>query len=94
MEVPSNTSELGSKDGMKHTCENHTECMKMIQAILDGEASEEEKEHFRQNIDVCIPCIKQYHLEKCIKESLSNKIERKPCPENLVNAIKVKLQLL
>lgn len=92
--MPSNISELSSGDGMKHSCEHHAECMQMIQAILDGEATEQEKEHFRQNIDICIPCIKQFQLEKCIKESLHSKIERKACPEKLVNTIKLKLEML
>lgn len=76
---------------MKHHCEHHAECMKMIQAILDGEASEGEKEHFRQNMDLCMPCIQTYQLEKCIKESLHSKVERRPCPQNLVATIKAKL---
>lgn len=96
MNAPTNTSSVpGEKQGqaMKHECENHVECMKMIQAILDGEATDEEKEHFRQNMDKCIPCINTYHLEKCIKDSLQNKVERRPCPGNLVAAIKAKINL-
>lgn len=82
------------KEGMKTSCENHERCMKMIQAILDGEATEEEKDHFRDNMDVCMPCINEFHLVKCIKESLCNRVERKTCPDHLVNTIKLKLDLL
>lgn len=72
---------------MKHTCEHHAECMKIIQAILDDEATEAEKDHFRENMDKCIPCIESYRLEKCIKDSLNNKIVKKPCPESILNTI-------
>ncbi len=76
---------------MKQHCEHHAECIKKIQAILDGEATESEKEHFRLNMDKCMPCIQTYHLEKCIKEALHSKVTRKPCPNDLVAAIKAKV---
>ena len=72
---------------MKHTCEHHAECMKIIQAILDDEASEAEKDHFRENMDKCIPCIEAYRLEKCIKDSLNLKVEKKPCPQSILDKI-------
>lgn len=90
---PKNSSCHENPRSQKETCENHAECMKMIQAILDGEATEAEKAHFRDNMDICMPCISEFHLIKCIKESLCDKIERKNCPENLVNAIKSRLEI-
>jgi hypothetical protein len=72
---------------MKQSCEHHAECMKIIQAILDDEATEAEKDHFRENMDKCIPCIESYRLEKCIKDSLNHKIVKKPCPESILNTI-------
>ncbi len=95
MSVESNNSPaVGGQREMKESCEHQEQCMQMIQAILDGEASEADKEHFRQNMDVCMPCINEYHLAKCIKDSLCQKIERKSCPENLITTIKLKLDLL
>lgn len=91
MNVSSNQSETAAEkqeQPMKQHCEHHAECMKMIQALLDGEANEEEKEHFRQNMDKCMPCIQTYHLEKCIKDALHSKVERRLCPEKLVAIIK------
>ena len=86
LNTPSVTEEA-QKQTMKHTCEHHTECMKIIQAILDDEATEAEKDHFRENMDKCIPCIESYRLEKCIKDSLSSKVQEKPCPQNILNTI-------
>jgi anti-sigma factor (TIGR02949 family) len=79
---------------VKTQCEHHAECMKAIQAILDGEATDDQKDHFRQNMDKCMPCIEVYRLEKCVKESLQNKIEKVPCPQNLIAAIRSKLSLV
>lgn len=76
---------------LKHHCENHEKCMQMIQAVLDGSASEEELQHFKTNMDECLPCIDNYNLEKSIKETLQLKIEKKCCPEKTVASIKASL---
>lgn len=95
MDMMSNSPvDAAHKGGAKTSCENHEKCMRMIQAILDGQATEAEKDHFRDNMDLCMPCINEFHLVKCIKESLCNRVERKACPESLVNTIKLKLDLL
>jgi len=75
----------------KQHCEHQAECLKKIQAILDGGASEEEKAHFLQNINVCMPCIEMYALEKCIKEALQGKVEKKCCPEKVAAAIRAQI---
>lgn len=78
----------------KQYCEHHAECLKKIQAVLDGEASEAEKDHFRENMDDCLHCIKMYHLEKCVKEALKAKVDKRLCPDNLVHSIKAKLNII
>lgn len=83
--------EEAEKPTMKQNCEHHADCMRIIQAILDDEATEAEKEHFRDNMDKCLPCIESYRLEKCIKESLSMKIEKKPCPQVILDKIMSKI---
>ena len=84
--TPSVTEEA-QKQTMKQSCEHHAECMKIIQSILDDEATEAEKDHFRENMDKCLPCIEAYRLEKCIKESLSLKLVKKPCPQSILDTI-------
>ncbi len=88
--TPSVTEEVQQKP-MKQNCEHHADCMKIIQAILDDEATDAEKDHFRDNMDKCIPCIESYRLEKCIKDSLQFKVEKKPCPQNILNTILSKI---
>ncbi len=75
----------------KEKCENHQECMKLIQAVLDGSASALEMEHFKNNIEQCTPCIEGFELEKSIKDSLHNKVEKKCCPSSTIDQLKLKL---
>lgn len=45
-------------------------CMQMLQTILDGEATPEQKEYFRHHMDKCMPCFKGYEVDMTIKEML------------------------
>jgi len=51
-------------DGKKPTC------MEMLQSILDGQATKEQKDYFKQHMDGCMPCYKSYNLDMAIKELL------------------------
>jgi hypothetical protein len=63
----------------------------MIQAVLDGSASAEEVEHFKQNMDECMPCIETYRLEKSVKEAMVAKVEKKCCPQSIIVDIRAKI---
>lgn len=78
---------------VKMQCENHQKCMQMIQAVLDGSATKDEVEHFKDNFDACLPCIEGYELEKSIKEALKAKVEKKCCPQSIVQKIKLQVGL-
>jgi hypothetical protein len=75
----------------KQHCENHEKCMEMIQAVLDGSATEDEMKAFKANMSECLPCIEGHDLQKSIKEALQQKLEKKCCPESTVNKIREKL---
>lgn len=76
---------------LKKHCENHEKCMQMIQAVLDGSATQEELVSFKANMGECMPCIEGYDLQKSIKDALQQKIEKKCCPESTVNKIRERL---
>lgn len=84
-------SEENKGNQMRSNCENKEKCFEMIQAVLDGSASDEEMKHFENSIDECLPCLENYQLEKSIKETLKAKLEKKCCPEKTVNSIKASL---
>lgn len=84
-------ADCSDKVDKKQLCENHEKCIQMIQAVLDGSATDEEMEHFRVNMDECIPCIEGYNLEKSIKETLKNKVEKKCCPQSTLDLLKSRI---
>lgn len=72
-------------DGKKPTC------MEMLQSILDGQATHEQKDYFKKHMDGCMPCYKSYNLDMAIKELLQAKCCGGDCPEDLVAQIKAKI---
>jgi len=67
-------------------------CMEMLQSILDGEATSEQKKYFKEHMDHCLPCYKEYNLDMAIKELLQTKCCGGNCPEDLVAQIKSKIK--
>lgn len=75
----------------KQECENQRDCMEMLQLIVDGEASPEQKEHFlKHHLEECMPCYKNYHLEVAIRTLLKTKCTGH-APQELVDSIKAKV---
>jgi mycothiol system anti-sigma-R factor len=74
----------------KQECPNQRECMEMLQLIVDGEASPEEKEYFlMHHLEECMPCYRNYHLEVAIRHLLKNKCTGH-APQELIDSIKAK----
>lgn len=64
-------------------------CLEMLNSILDGEASTEQKEYFRSHMDGCMPCFKAYNLDMAIKELLQTRCCGEEAPADLIDKIKV-----
>lgn len=81
-------SDLSEKP-MKQDCPNKRDCMELLQTILDGEATAEQKNHFiKHHLEDCLPCYKNYHLEVAIRELLKKKCGGNCAPDDLVQKIK------
>lgn len=78
----------------KTSCEHQSECMKLVQLIVDGQATDEQIAQFKENMEKCLPCEKGYELEKCIKETMQLRLEKKCIPSNLIDCIKMKISAL
>jgi mycothiol system anti-sigma-R factor len=77
---------------MKHDCPNKQECLQLLQSILDGEATAQQKDQFlTQHLEECMPCYKNYHLEVAIRELLKKKCSCEEAPQELVHSIKEKV---
>lgn len=66
-------------------------CMEMLQLILDGEASIEQQDYFRNHMDLCGPCFKSYNLNMSIKELVKTRCCGDPVPQGLVEQIKMQI---
>lgn len=88
--LPSSSSS-SAEPAMKEHCSHQADCLKMIQLILDGEATEQQLARLKVNLETCKPCIEMYHLEKEVKELLTKRMEKRCCPDQLVATIKAKI---
>ena len=76
---------------MQKNCSNQKDCMEMLQLIVDGEASPEQKEHFlKHHLEECLPCYKNYHLEVEIRQLLKTKCTGE-APADLIETIKARV---
>jgi anti-sigma factor (TIGR02949 family) len=75
---------------MKKNCNHQADCLKLIQRIVDREASPEEEATFLANKEQCIPCQEGYELEQSLRKAIKSNCSSK-CPETLFARIKAKL---
>jgi mycothiol system anti-sigma-R factor len=73
------------QDGRKSTC------MEMLQVILDGEATPEQKTYFKTHMDLCMPCFKGYELDMAIKQLVQSKCCGGDAPSDLVDQIRAQI---
>lgn len=84
-------SNVPDQSRMKQDCQNQRECLQILQLILDGEATAEQKDHFlKEHLEECMPCYKNYHLEVAIRELLKSKCSHQ-APQELIDEIKNKV---
>ncbi len=76
---------------MKENCSHQNDCLKMIQLILDGEATDQQLDRLQHNLESCQPCIRMYNLEKEVRELLTKRMEKRSCPNQLVETIREKI---
>lgn len=69
-------------------CKNFEKCFRILNLILDNEASHEEESFFYGHIEKCMICFGHYNLECQIRQLLKTKIAREPVPSNLFSEIK------
>ena len=75
---------------MKTNCSHQPDCMKLIQRILDKEASAEEEVRFLANKDQCMPCQEGYKLEISLRNALKSNC-KSSCPSGLIESIRSKI---
>lgn len=64
---------------------------KLVYAILDGEATEDEKDCFEKHYGKCGHCLEVFNIEKSTLELIRQKIRKESVPLGLEEAIKRKI---
>lgn len=72
-------------------CSEHDKCFELLQLVLDGEASETEKDYYMHHLEECMPCYRSYNIETEIRNILRSKLEKKAVPTDLVTSIRTKV---
>jgi len=80
--MTTNANPFMQADGKKPSC------MEMLQLILDNQASKEQRVYFKEHMDRCLPCYKNYNLDQAIKDLLKAKCKGEDVPSDLVDMIK------
>jgi hypothetical protein len=75
---------------MASSNQEHDKCVeKMVQSVLDGSKTIEE---FKARMEECEESPETTdELEKIIRDCLKNKVERKCCPEKIIQELKLKI---
>ena len=71
---------------------DHSECMRILNLVLDGEANDEENSFFKQRLENCMPYYQIYNVDMAIKELIKKVGYEKDCPDGLVEEIKAKIK--
>ncbi|MDH5398380.1 MAG: zf-HC2 domain-containing protein [Cyclobacteriaceae bacterium] len=79
------------KPYMKQDALSHDDCVKMLYQVIDNEVCPEEKERFHEHLKMCMPCFKEYNLEKAIRNMIRSKCKKREVPNDLVSSIKGKI---
>jgi len=72
-------------------CSNCERCLEILQLILDDEADEKQQRYFSKHIEICLPCLDHYKLDRAIKKIIQEKIEKKSVPSDLIESIRIKI---
>lgn len=84
-----NLQDLSDKQE-EHCLECET-CLKVLQIVLDGEASQDEQLFVQQHIATCEHCCECYATDKELRDCIKSKIERLTVPMDLLSNIKIKI---
>ncbi|MHA6246574.1 anti-sigma factor family protein [Pontibacter sp. CAU 1760] len=76
-------------EGKEAECER---IAKLLDSIVDGEASSDEQHLFNQHLEECVPCFENHQKQKLLKGLVSGHLKRVIVPASLANRIKAKIQ--
>ncbi|PVY43946.1 zf-HC2 domain-containing protein [Pontibacter virosus] len=78
-----------SDDGHESECDK---IVKLLDLMIDGEASVEEQSYFNTHIEECVPCFESHQKQKLLKGLVCGHLKRVIVPESLALSIKARIQ--
>jgi len=72
-------------------CPDFDKYLSVLRMILDNESTKEEEKYLMEHLELCTCCLKEYELEKQVRDLLKTKLKQKSVPSGLANAIKAKI---
>ncbi len=75
----------------KYSCQECKTFLEVLQVVLDNEANEEQIEFVNEHIDNCGYCFECYEVDKTLKQTISQKIEKINTPKDLTLLIQSKI---
>jgi anti-sigma factor (TIGR02949 family) len=78
----------------RDSCAEFDQCLRILNLMLDNEATGEEELYVKNHIEKCMVCFEQYEVEKQIRDLIKSKFQNLPVPENLEADIRSKIRLI
>lgn len=72
-------------------CSDFDKCLKILNLMLDSEASSNQEEFFYSHIEKCMVCFAHYNVEKQIRQLLKTRLSNKAVPNALAEDIRNKV---
>lgn len=72
-------------------CSDFDKCLRILNLMLDNEASPSQEEFFNSHIEKCMVCFAHYNVERQIRQLLKTKMNNKSVPSALANEIRSKI---
>ena len=72
-------------------CSDFEKCLKILNLILDNEATTSQEEFFNSHIEKCMVCFAHYNVEVQIRQLLKTKLNHLPVPGSLAKEIRSKI---
>jgi mycothiol system anti-sigma-R factor len=71
---------------------NSCSCSELLQAVIDGQATEEQVIYFQQHMEECSGCSSSYHVDTTLRSLVRVKCCGNPPPSDLIDQIREKIR--
>ena len=73
------------------SCGNYDKCLRILNLILDDEATPSQEAYFYDHIEKCMVCFAHYNVEMQIRQLMKTKLCQKMVPNELADEIRKKI---